>query len=32
MSIALALYNGEADAVKTQLQSQLDDLQSAKPA
>jgi hypothetical protein len=31
LSIALALYNGEADTVKAQLQSQIDELQAQKP-
>jgi hypothetical protein len=32
LSIALALYHGEADTAKAQLQSQIDELQAAKPA
>lgn len=31
LSIALGLYNGEADTVKAQLQSQIDELQAQKP-
>jgi hypothetical protein len=31
LSIALALYNGEAETVKAQLQSQIDELQAQKP-
>lgn len=31
LSIALALFNGEAETVKTQLQSQIDELQAEKP-
>jgi hypothetical protein len=32
LTIALALYNDEADTVKAQLQSQIDELQAKKPA
>jgi hypothetical protein len=32
LSVALALYNGDADETKAQLQSQIDELQASKPA
>jgi hypothetical protein len=32
LSIAMALYNGEADTLNTQLQSQIDELRATEPA
>jgi hypothetical protein len=32
LSVALALYNGDADETKAQLQSQIDELQTSKPS